>query len=90
MPQVKALALARAPGDEAVAASRESLISGSYPLTRALYAYFNRPTNAALAAGLNEFLHYVVSPEGQRDVVEGTDYLPLSPQTARQQLKKLE
>lgn len=36
-----------------------------------------------------EFLRYVVSPEGQRDVVESTDYLPLSPQTARQQLKKL-
>jgi phosphate transport system substrate-binding protein len=90
VPSVKALALARDPREEAVAASRESLISCSYPLTRALYAYFKRPPNTSLAAGLNEFLRYIVSQEGQRDVVEDTDYLPLSPQTARQQLKKLE
>jgi phosphate transport system substrate-binding protein len=90
VPQVKALALARAPGDEAIAASRESLISRRYPLTRALYACFNRPPSTSLAAGLNEFLRYVLSQEGQQDAVEGTGYLPLSPQSARQQLQELE
>jgi phosphate transport system substrate-binding protein len=89
VPQVKALALARAPGDEAIAASRESLISRSYPLTRALYACFNRPPTTSLAAGLNEFLRYVLSQEGQQ-AFDGTGYLPLSPQIARQQLQELE
>jgi phosphate transport system substrate-binding protein len=90
VPQVKALALARDAGDEAVAASRESLISRNYPLTRAVYAYFNRPPGAPLDVRLNPFLRYVLSQEVQRDVVHGADYLPLSLQTARQQLQKLE
>jgi phosphate transport system substrate-binding protein len=90
VPQVKALTLARDAGDAAVAASRETLISRSYPLTRALYAYFNRRPSNPVAASLNEFLRYVLSQEGQQDAVEGTGYLPLSPQTARQQLQKLE
>jgi phosphate transport system substrate-binding protein len=89
VPQVKALALARDAGHEAVAASRESLISRSYPLTRAVYAYFNRPPDAPMDARLKAFLRYLLSEEAQRDVVESNDYLPLSSESRRQQLQKL-
>jgi phosphate transport system substrate-binding protein len=86
VPQVKVLALGRDVGQEAVAPSHESLISGRYPMTRAVYAYFNRRPGAPLNDSVNRFLRYILSPEGQREVVDSRDYLPLSPQTARQQL----
>jgi phosphate transport system substrate-binding protein len=89
VPQVKALALARGSGDEAVAATRESLISCRYPLTRAVYGYFNRRPDGPLEAGLGGFLRHALSREGQQPVA-GSDYLPLSPDTAREQLRKLE
>ncbi len=89
VPQVKALALARDGGDAAIAATRESLISRRYPLTRAVYGYFNRRPDGPLDAGLSGFLRYALSREGQQDVA-GVDYLPLGPDTAREQLQKVE
>jgi phosphate transport system substrate-binding protein len=90
LPQVKVLALALHPGAEAIAPSRESLISRSYPLTRAVYAYFNRPPDSPLDARLKAFLRYILSDEAQRDVVQSNDYLPLSSQIRAEQLQKLE
>jgi phosphate transport system substrate-binding protein len=89
VPQVKALALARGAGDEAVAATRENLISRRYPLTRSVYAYFNRRPDEPVGATLGEFLRYVLGQSGQQDVAAGEHYLPLSPETAGQQLQKL-
>ena len=88
-PQVKALPLAPDASAEAVAATRENLVSRRYPLTRAVYAYFNRRPDAPLAAAAGGFLRYVLSHEVQQDIARGADYLPLSPETARQQLRKL-
>ena len=90
VPQVKALALAPDATAEAVTATRENLISRRYPLTRAVYAYFNRRPDTPLEAAVGGFLRYVLSHEGQQDVADGADYLPLSPDTARQQLRKLD
>ena len=90
VPEVKVLALALHSGEEAIAPSRESLISRRYPLTRAVYAYFNRPPNTPLEMRLKAFLRYVLSEEAQRDVVQSNDYLPLSSQIRAEQLQKLE
>jgi len=90
VPQVKALAIALDATAEAVAATRETLVSRRYPLTRAVYAYFNRRPDAPLDAAVGGFLRYVLSHEGQQDVAGGADYLPLSPETAHQQLRKLD
>jgi len=64
---VKALALARDPGEEAVAASRpESHLLQLSLDARPVRLFQNGRPNTSLAAGLNEFLRYIVSQEGQR------------------------
>jgi phosphate transport system substrate-binding protein len=90
VPQVKVLALACDSGHDAVTPSLESLISRSYPLTRAVYACFNRRPDTPLDTRLGAFLRYILSDEGQEDVVQSKDYLPLNPQIRREQLQKLE
>jgi phosphate transport system substrate-binding protein len=90
MPQVKTLALARSAGDEFLSATRESLISRRYPLTRAVHAYFNRRPERPVDFVIGGFLRYILSREGQQAISDGADYLPLSAQIADSQLRKLD
>ncbi len=90
VPQVKALALAGDAAGEAVEATRETLVSRRYPLTRAVCAYFNRRPDAPLDAAVGGFLRYVLSHEGQQDVAGGADYLPLSLETVRREQRRLD
>jgi phosphate transport system substrate-binding protein len=39
---------------------------------------------------LKEFLTYILSREGQQDVVDDGMYLPLNPEAAREQREKLQ
>ena len=39
---------------------------------------------------IREFLRYILSRQGQQDVEREGDYLPLTPELIREQLKKLE
>jgi phosphate transport system substrate-binding protein len=74
---VKPLALAES-GGEAVAASVETVRKRTYPLTRAVYIYVNRDPKKPLDARIAQFLRYVLSAEGQQDVVRDGTYLPLT------------
>jgi phosphate transport system substrate-binding protein len=74
---------------EAVAASRESLIARRYPLARSVHVYFNRAPSRPLDVRIELFLRYILGDRGQREVVDQGDYLPLTPQTADQQLQQL-
>lgn len=87
-PLVRAVPLACG-SDEAVAASRDSLISRRYPLARDVFVYFNRPPGRGLDVRIEGFLKYILSERGRREVVDQGDYLPLSAQIADQQLKLL-
>jgi phosphate transport system substrate-binding protein len=87
--ETRTVAVARDQGEEAVAASAETLISLRYPLTRAVYVYFRRRPGATLDARLQEFLRYILSDSGQQDLCCEGGYLPLSRQMARQQLESL-
>jgi phosphate transport system substrate-binding protein len=92
--QVKALALADKPEGTFVELTRANVGSRSYPLTRTAYIYFapDRPTGDPVKVDpkIKEFLRYVLSRQGQADVEREGDYLPLSADLVREQLKKLE
>jgi ABC-type Fe3+ transport system substrate-binding protein len=45
---------------------------------------------AAMDPKVKEFLRYVLSQEGQADVMRDGQYLPLTADVVREQLKKLE
>jgi len=93
-PEVKALALADTASGPFVAPTRESVASRAYPLARSAYIYFapDTPTGdrAKVDAKIREFLRYVLSREGQEDVLREGDFLPLSAQVAREQRRKLD
>jgi phosphate transport system substrate-binding protein len=88
-PMVKPLALAEGESGPWVEASRETLVSRQYPLTRAIFACVNLPPGQPLAPGVREFLRYALSSEGQQQVIRDGAFLPLSTEAAREQLKGL-
>ena len=87
-PVIKALPVVSS-GD-AVSLEPETVIAGSYPLARGVYIYINRAKGKAVDPKVDEFLRFVLSAEGQALVQEQGDYLPLNPETAAEERKKLE
>ena len=88
-PDVKPLALARTNGGPFYDATKETLIQREYPLTRIIPAEIDRKPGQPIDPAVREFLRYLVSYEGQRDIVTNGKYLPLAPAAAAQQLEKL-
>ena len=88
-PEVKALALADGEGKPFVPPTRENVLNRTYPLTRAVRLYLNRAPGKPLDSKLGEFLHYVLSREGQRQVIAEGAYLPLPLKMLREQLAAL-
>ncbi|MBV9083012.1 MAG: substrate-binding domain-containing protein [Acidobacteriaceae bacterium] len=95
-PDVKPLALADKPGQTYVQPARSTVADRTYPLSRLAYIYFapDRPNGEAASPKVDpkirEFLRYVLSRQGQADVIQEGDYLPLTAPLAREQLRKLE
>jgi phosphate transport system substrate-binding protein len=89
-PDVKPLALAGHDEGPYIAPSRETFYNRTYPLVTALYIYLNRPPGKPLAPRLKEFLTYILSREGQQAIADDGMYIPLNPEAAHEQLKKLE
>ncbi len=87
--QVKALALAPAEG-EGIAPTPENLVSRRYPFVRGIFAYYNRKPDTPLDAPVARFLRYVLSAEGQHDVGERDEYMPLTAQAAEAERRKLD
>jgi phosphate transport system substrate-binding protein len=89
-PQVKPLAIADKEGGPYYEPNRENFQSRNYPLTRSVFIYLNRMPGHPVDPKLKEFLRYVLSREGQQEVVKYGRYLPLTAEVAREQLRKLE
>ena len=89
-PQVKPLALAATAGGPYYEATKENLIQRKYPFTRIIPAFINRAPNKPIDPKVKEFLRYILSYEGQDDLVREGGYLPLSKESIREQLQKLE
>ncbi len=89
-PQVKPLALAARTGGPYYAPTLRNLIDQSYPLTRYIPAYIDRPPGQLIEPRLREFLRYLLSRQGQEATVQDGGYLPLSPAATAAQLKLLD
>ena len=89
-PDVKALAIAERDGMPYVTATAQTLIDHTYPLSRTLPAFLDRVPGQPVEPKIKEFLRYILSREGQQDIVDDGRYLPLSPADIAVQLKKLE
>ena len=73
-----------------VAATRDTVISREYPLSRAVIACYNHKPRSPADPLVREFLGYILSPAGQLAVTDDNGYLPLSAGLAAGQLAKLE
>ena len=81
---VRAVPLAKKPGQPFIEASAETAASGRYPLSRYLYIYVNKAPNKALPPLEREFLKMVLSRNGQQVVIKD-GYIPLSAKRARKE-----
>ena len=75
---------------ETVPATRDTLVTRQYPLTCAVSACFNRKPGTPADLLVLEFLRYILSREGQREVTPGDGYLPLTAALAAEQARRLE
>ena len=89
-PNVKVLPIAEAEGAPFVAPTVPSVYSHAYPLSRYVYIYVNRPPGKPLEPKVKEFLKLVLSREGQDVVAREGVYIPLTPETVREERVKLE
>jgi phosphate transport system substrate-binding protein len=89
-PRVKALAIAANEGGPYVPPTRETMYRRTYPLSNAVYLYINRPPGKPISPRLKEFLAYILSQQGQQSVVDDGLYLPLNPEAAGEQRRKLQ
>ena len=89
-PTQKILAVATNEGGPYVAYTLETVHDRSYPLYDRIYAYADRETGKPMDPKVVEFLRFVLSQEGQAEVMRDGKYLPLSAEIARAQSNKLE
>ena len=85
----KPLLLARTPEGPYYAATKQTLIDRQYPLVRIIPAELDRAPGQAVQPAVREFLLYLLSREGQADIVRNGKYLPLEPEAAARQREKL-
>ena len=72
-----------------VSATPVDCATGRYPLARRLYLYIDRAPGAAIDPQVGEFLRFVLSREGQQDVI-GLGMFPLTGELLVEQRARLE
>lgn len=85
---VREVPLAEKPGLPFVQPIQESVMNGSYPLSRRLYLYVNRKPDTPLDHKILEFLKFVNSQTGQAAVTKAGVY-PLTPAQIAKNLEAL-
>lgn len=83
---VRAVPLAVELGEEAVEAVPANAYTGDYPLARFLYVYVNYEPGRDLDPLRREFIRYVYSQDGQKDVVKD-GYYPVTASIASEDLE---
>ncbi len=76
-------------GEQYIAASRENILAGRYPLARYLYIYVNKDPQRPLAPAVAEFLRFMFAYQGQKQV-EKEGYVALSVALSEAQLQQLD
>lgn len=87
---VKPLALGRADAGPFYTATKETLINRDYPLGRIIPAEIDRAPGQPVDPKVREFLRYILSREGQEDIVRNGKYLPMQPEAAERERRKLD
>lgn len=85
---VRMVPLAEKPGAPVVEPSLANTRNGSYPLWRYLYVYVNQTPGKPLPPIVREFLKYILSREGQSDVLKD-GYFPVQGAVADKHLAKV-
>ena len=88
--KVKRIAVAPAGSRDCVAHTLKNVQNRTYPLFNEQYFYVNVKPGSKVDPMVKEFMRYVLSQEGQADIVRDGKYLPLTAEVVREQLKKLE
>jgi phosphate transport system substrate-binding protein len=89
-PALKLVPLAARDGGRFVDFTIENLQNRTYPMADEVYMYANVLPGSGVDPKVKEFLRFILSREGQQDVMRDGKYLPLTSELVREQLKKLE
>ena len=89
-PEMKELALQAREGGPYVMRTLETVHDRTYPLTHTSYFYLNRDPGKPVDSRVSEFLHFVLSQEGQDCVQHEGRYIPLTGRMVGEQLKKID
>ena len=89
-PDMKELAIQGFEGGAFVPRTLETVRDNSYPLTHHSFFYLNREPGKPVDPKVDEFLHFVLSQEGQDCVQREGRYLPLTATLVKEGLKKIE
>jgi phosphate transport system substrate-binding protein len=68
----------------------DNIRSRKYPLHDEVYAYIDRAPGGPIDPKVREYLRFILSREGQAEIMRDGKYLPLTAEVCRSQLKKLE
>lgn len=88
-PELKVLAVSEKAGGPFVPYTLETVHDRSYPLYDEIFMYADRP-DGKMDPKVKEFLRFVVSREGQAEIMRDGKYLPLMAKIARDQMEKLQ
>ena len=88
-PDVRVVPLAEKEGDPFIMPTIDTVYHHTYPLSRYVYIYLNRPPGTALAPKTKEFLKLVLSKQGQEVVAAEGVFMPLLPEVVQEELAKL-
>ena len=87
---VKVMPLSTLDNKPSVAPTRENITSRRYPLSRAVYIVFDGNAGHFVDPIILEFLRYILSSQGQGDVLHDGTYLPLAPSIVEEQRRLLD
>lgn len=87
---VRVVPLAEKDGDPFIMPTLDTVYHHTYPLSRYVYIYVNRPPGTKLEPKIKEFLKCVLSKQGQDVVSEEGVFMPLLPEVVKEELAKLE
>jgi phosphate transport system substrate-binding protein len=89
-PGVKLIPVAINDDGPYIDATPETVQARTYPFARSVWIYTNQGPSHPLDPRVREFLRFIFSREGQGLVRQEGEYIPLTPELAAAQLKKLE
>ncbi len=89
MPGVKSVALSESAAGPYFKGTFDEVLQQQYPLSRVIYIYVNQAPGKPLDPKVREFLKFVLSEQGQADIVKEGIFLPLPLRMVQQELARL-